>query len=330
MADAKISALSNLTGVAATDEIPMVDVSDTTQASSGSTKSPTAAEVAKYVQQTYQVGAAPSTPGAGVLAVFGESVGGRSMLSQIGPSGVDVNFQPHQGENRITRWSAIGNSTTVPVADGGLALSAQGTPTASNVALTNLYTSMKRLEYLITVASTTAVASWRQSNAQWCRGAAPKIGGFHYIQRWGPATGVSTTTSRAFVGMHTANAPGDTEPSTLTNMVGMGWDAADTNIQMMTNDGAGTATKVDLGASFPVPTVDRTKVYELAMFCPPNGTTITYSVTDLVTDAVASGTLTTDLPVATTFLAPKGAMSVGGTSSVIGICFMTLYLETDF
>jgi hypothetical protein len=111
----------------------------------------------------------------------------------------------------------------------------------------------------------------------------------------------------------------------------MGWDAADTNIQMMHNDGSGTATKIDLGASFPVPTVDRTSVYEVALFSPPGTTqSVGYRVTDLVSGAEASGTITTDLPTNSTLIAPHLYMSVGGTSSVIGVKIFGVYIETDY
>jgi Phage portal protein len=125
-------------------------------------------------------------------------------------------------------------------------------------------------------------------------------------------------------------APTDVEPSTITNSVGMGWDAADTSIQIM-HRGAGAVTKIDLGASFPVPTADRAKAYELALYAPP-GTPqyVGYEVTDLATGAVASGTITTNLPTTATLLAPRGWMSVGGASSVIGIALMGLYIETDY
>ena len=136
---------------------------------------------------------------------------------------------------------------------------------------------------------------------------------------WGPATGVATTTNRAFCGLtNSTAAPTDVEPSTILNQVGMGWDAADTNIQMM----------VDLGASFPVPTTDRTAVYKLELFS-PKGTTqsVQWRVTNLVSGAVAQGTATTDLPAATALLAPRVWMSVGGTSSVIGVALMSMYID---
>jgi hypothetical protein len=113
-------------------------------------------------------------------------------------------------------------------------------------------------------------------------------------------------------------------------MVGMGWDAADTNIQFMYR-GAGSVTKVDLGANFAVPTSDRSKLYELVMYSPPGTSqSVSYRVTDLITGTSTSGTVSSNLPTNSTFLAPRGWMSVGGTSSVIGIAFLSLYLETDY
>ena len=111
----------------------------------------------------------------------------------------------------------------------------------------------------------------------------------------------------------------------------MGYDAADTNIQFMHNDGSGTATKIDLGASFPKPNVDLTSVYEVALFAPPGTTqSLSYEVTNLVSGAVATGTITTDIPTAATLLNLYSYMSVGGTSSVIGFATMGLYIESDY
>jgi hypothetical protein len=112
----------------------------------------------------------------------------------------------------------------------------------------------------------------------------------------------------------------------------MGWDAADANIQFMHNNESGTATKIDLGANFVVPTSDRSNAYEINLYCPPGSATVYYEITNLTNGAVASGSVSTDLPAATTMLCPVNAqMSVGGTSSVIGISFMGLYFtsETD-
>lgn len=272
----------------------------------------------------------PTAPSADTVRVFGRKVGGRMMAAIKGPSGLDTSLQPHSGRNKIATWFPAGNGTVI-VANGAAALTAIGTATAANVATTNRHTYQKRLDYLVATAATTAVAGFRAAAAQWSVGApSAGNGGFHLICRFGPATGVATATNRCFVGMaNSVAAPTDVEPSSITNIVGVGWDAADTNIQIM-HRGAGAVTKIDTG--IPVPTVDRSKSYELALFSPP-GTTqqVGYEFTDLDEGGVVfSGVITTNLPTTSTLLAPRGWMSVGGTSSVIGLALMSLYLESDF
>lgn len=270
----------------------------------------------------------PAVPTTGVK-VFSRQVAGRRMPAFVGPSGLDSALQPLLGRNKLALWSPAGNSTTIS-ALGAAALTATGTETAANVATTNAHTWQKRLDYLVTTASATAVAGFRYAQLQWGRGNAAGRGGFHLIFRWGPATGVATSTNRCFVGMRGAtSAPTDVNPSTLTNIIGTGWDSADTNIQFMVNDGSGAATKIDLGASFPRPTADRTESYETALFCAPNGSEIFYEFTNLATGAVATGSVTTDIPAATQLLTPNCYMSVGGTSSVIGLTLMLGSIETD-
>jgi hypothetical protein len=265
------------------------------------------------------------------VALYGRSVGGRMMLRFCGPSGLSTIAQPHMARNKLSVWSPAGNSTTI-VALGAAALTATGTATAANVATTNRHTWMKRLEYLVTTAATTAVAGFRSTVNQFGRGASDGDGGFHFICQWGPATGVATASNRAFVGMSAnTNAPTDVQPSTLVDMIGMGWDSADENIQFFHNSSTGTATKVDTG--IPVPTEVRTKVYELVMFCPPNSSSVSWEIRDLdevPSGPAASGTVSTNLPSSTTLLSPRGYMSAGGTSSVIGIALMNLYIETDY
>lgn len=233
------------------------------------------------------------------------------------------------GDAPMTSWTPDGTSTTVTAIGAG-ALSATGALTGTAaIATTNAYTAARLVEHLVTVAATTAVAGWRYAANKWFMGNVANRGGFKVICRFGPATGVATTTNRCFVGMSANTAAAtDVEPNTLINMIGAGWGAADANIQIYRNDGTGVATAIDLGANFPVPTADRTKVYELRLSVPANSTTITYVFTDIDNPAQAvTGTLTTDIPAANTLLSPRGQMSVGGTSSVIGIALGILAIQ---
>lgn len=274
--------------------------------------------------------AVPSAPDTGYVALFGRSVGGRRLPAAMGPSGMDTPLNPHFGRNRIGMFLPPGNGGAVT--NVGIATAATGTATAAAVATTNLHSYMRRHEWLVTTASATAASGFRGNATQWTLGGpSAGLGGFHMILRWGPATGVTNGSHRAFAGMRGAtSAATDVNPSTLVNICGMGYDAADANIQFIHNSGSGGATKIDLGASFPKPNADRSAVYEIALFAPPGPTQVlSYEVTDLVSGAAATGNVTSNLPAATQLLTPWSMVSVGGVSSVVGIAVMGLYIESD-
>lgn len=68
----------------------------------------------------------------------------------------------------------------------------------------------------------------------------------------------------------------------------------------------------------------------IEMYAPPGTTqSLTYEITDLVSGAVATGTVSTNLPATSQLLGHYSYMSVGGTSSVVGLAFMKLTIESD-
>ncbi|MBC7738691.1 MAG: hypothetical protein H7245_16075, partial [Candidatus Saccharibacteria bacterium] len=270
-----------------------------------------------------------TAPAAGGVRLVGRAEAGRTLPAFLAQDGVVRDLYAALARTTPVIWKGQAGGSALAVFGAGTP-TAVGTATSATLATTNLFTMSPRLEYLVTVAAATAVAGFRGTTPMVAvGGTAAGIGGFHFVGRWGPATGVATTTCRAFFGMaNTTATPTDAEPSTTVSCAGMGWDAADANVQMMINDATGTCTKVDLGAAFPVPTTDRTAVYELALFSPRGLTqSLSWMVTDLVSGATANGTAITDLPTAASLLAPRGWMSVGGTSSVIGLSLKSLYLD---
>ena len=275
------------------------------------------------------VAASLTAPASGGTRLVGRADAGRTVPAFLSQDGIVRDLQTSMARNSPVIWKGQAGVASVTVI-GGAAPTVVGTATVASIATTNLHTMTPKLEYLVTTAAITAIAGFRGTALLVSvGGTAAALGGFHFVGRWGPSIGVSTTTNRAFFGLaNTTAAPTDVEPSTTVSCVAMGWDAADTNVQMMTNDGTGTCTKVDLGAAFPVPTTDRTALYELAMYSPKGVTqTVAWLVTDLVSGAIASGTITTDLPTTASLLAPRGWMSVGGTSSVIGLGLNSIYLD---
>lgn len=272
-----------------------------------------------------------TAPPADTVRMFGRKMGGRMLPAFEGPSGLDSSLQPHFARNKVSMWTATPSGTAGNAY--GFTVVSGGTGSAANVGTTSLFNSMRRMDYLVTTAATSAIAFFGQgpvANNFYFRGTA-NYGGFHMVMRFGGATGMATSTHRFYAGMTSITAnPTDTEPNTRSDLIGVGYGAADANWKLMHKTGSGTATEIDLGASFPRQSADRSKMYELALFCPPSGAGVFYEFTDLTTGAVAAGEITTNLPAMTTTLKPIVAASVGGTSSVIGVTVVSAYIETDY
>lgn len=274
----------------------------------------------------------PSAPAADNITLFTRKVGGRMLPGSIGPSGLDTTLASNLSRDKYNLVLPNGQGTVLTYI-GAVALTAVGTPTAKNWASTNLNTSMRGIDYLVSPANASAIAGFRGAQQQWQIGdnTDPNRGGFHFICRWGPATGCTDAAQRLFCGMRSLiGAPTDVNPSSYVNLMGMGLDSGDTKLSFMFNDASGTATKTDLGASFPRPTADYVKVYELDMFIPPNGTTLYWQVSELSAGVTASGSTATDLPANNLGLAPLCYHSAGGTSSVMGVTLYSLSIDTDF
>lgn len=249
----------------------------------------------------------------------------RGVLRVLDPDADPYTLQPHLAFNKRVEWHANGQNTTTFSNFSSAALNSTGTATAVAFTTSTRYGMIRKVEYLVTVASTTAVAGLRGSS-----GIVNLNSGFHFVGSSGPATGVTNASHRFFLGMIGSNsAPTDANPSAQTSAIGIGYDAADTEVQFMHNDASGTCTKVALGASFPKPSADRTNFYQLSLYAKPGGTTVYYWVTELTGGVVASGSVSTDLPASTQTILPVTWGSVGGVSSVVGIAMSHFYVETD-
>ena len=225
----------------------------------------------------------------------------------------------------------MATNTTGGTAHWGFQTTATGTVTAPTKSTTNRFQFANRWETLVTSASTTAVAGFRTNATTHGFGNASGMGGFYYNSVTGAATGLSNSNARYFSGFsNSVSAPTDVDPSTLTNIFGIGYDDTDANLQFMHNDASGTATKVDLGSNFAVTTSDRTNFYRLIMYAEPNTTTVYYKVIDMTDGDTYTGSVNTNLPSSTTFFGPYGYTSVGGSSAVTGFSIMSIEVFTDF
>jgi hypothetical protein len=270
--------------------------------------------------------AIPATPTTG-MKLWSRSLAGRRHLFATDPVGDSYPLQPHIARTRIGRWNPIGNATTAPLAEGIAVPTATGTATARNVATTNMLTAMRRLGY-VSASTAGSLAGPRLAAAQFWRGNAAGLGGFTLYCRFATSDAATVAGARMFVGLSsTVSGPTNVEPNTVNNTVGVGQLAASNNLQIITRD-AGTAQTIDLGASFPANTLS-VDVYELLLFCAPNGSSIGYRVERLNTGDVAEGTLSANLPVNTTLMGIQLWRSNNAAALAVGLDLIHLQIETD-
>lgn len=265
---------------------------------------------------------APAAPDAGSMMMYARSIGGRAMPAIVGPSGVTSALQPHIGRNRFLAWLPAGIAGTVNIIGGAAATSsATGRPIQQN----SLFTSMRRVGY-VTAASANANNNVRAHGPIWFLGAAPRLGGFHMMWRFGTATYAAD--GRVFIGLGANNSSyGPMSPSSMLNIIGIGYDPGDTSWSIYHNDGVGVPVKVPLGAGFPCNT-ESADVFDLSMFAAPGSASVLYTVTRLNDDTAVSGVLSADLP--NVLLQPHLNVTNGASGAVVAVDLMSMYIETDY
>jgi hypothetical protein len=274
----------------------------------------------------YDAATEPTPPAAGFMRLYSKDVAGRMVPKFVGPAGIDTRLQPALDGNGIE--IILPASSTAFAAVGCATWTAVGTVSHPALAAGSLRASTRRA--IVTSAATAASASeLRQAVTRCWRGDAAGQGGFFMSMRFGASSSVAG--QRLFCGLMSATGATSTsqDPAALTNVIGVGNAAADANLQVLTNDGTGTCTKVDLGASFPVPSGVNNALYELVLFAAPNAASVGWCVTRLDTGAVASGTISADLPAASTFLAPHLYINNNGVASAVVLEYFRYYLESD-
>lgn len=269
---------------------------------------------------------APAAPAAGKMVVFGKTIAGGALPAFIGPSGFNSALQPFLGRNKIVLYTPFGNATGV--SQIGIAVNASGTATARNVATTNLFTATRRHGYVTpTTANSRALIS---GGAQFFLSSVAGMGGFRYIARFGVSDASVVSGANMFVGLSASSGVATgAAVAASTNLIGMGIDAGDSNMQIFYNDASGAASKIDLGANFPANTTN-SDLYEIALFAPSGSAAgIYYQATRVNTGDTASAYLTTDIPAANQLMLPlmlRGNMSTG---LAVGLDIALLYIETD-
>lgn len=220
------------------------------------------------------------------------------------------------------------SGTTAPNVIGGTLTTANTLSAQQTIASANPWQATQRKRFQ---TSTTAgnASGMRTAYVQWFRGNAAGFGGFTFRAKFGQS--VNTTGAQLFIGLCAATGALAGDPSALVNMCGVGYDAGDAstgNWFFMRNDGTGTATRTDLGATNAVR--NTTHGYELFMYMAPNGSELFVRITNLHNGAeVLNTSYTTDLPAVNTGMAFSAQARNGALTSAVNIEVSTVYIESN-
>ena len=232
------------------------------------------------------------------------------------------------GSAEIARgYRAQHNSTTVlaeNIATGTL----QGTATAVAVSTTSIQTKKTRLKIGVSTPAASGICGYRSTSAFNIVGT-----GWKMAVAFGVSDTGFNTNARQFYGMTATTASlgisSTVTVESLLNIVGIGSDAADTNLQIFHNDATGTATKIDLGANFPANRTGSaaTDFFVFELYNPFNSMTVYYKVTSLENNVTLQGSITTNLPNDTTPITIQAVRTSGASSNACSFDISQLTLN---
>ncbi len=263
----------------------------------------------------------PPAPLRGSL-LYSRLRGQRNIPTVITPLGIPYEMLSYEGLRGTALAKPFPAAATLPGGYGfnGVAI---GTATIATIANTNIRTQTRRLNFA-SAAGAGSSAGWLNNTLMVWRGNAAKLGGFHLLARFAFLTMPATV--RFFCGLSGSTAAlSNADPSTQTNLVGVGFDVADANFQVLSTNNVPAATKVDTGFA-----QSTTELYELRVFCKANDTNVYVSLQALNAGTLFEATVTLTLPPSTQFLTPILWLNNGTTAAACAVDFVSTYLESDF
>ena len=208
-------------------------------------------------------------------------------------NGFTTGFMPQMTGGETYRGVSFNNNSTTLVTDGGVTTSASASNIAQSVASTNFATKSIRLRYYASIVQTGRYVGLRGSALLWY-----VTSGWKFVCDFNISDTAFGADCQQFYGMASSTADlgygtaSLIQLSTLTNLIGVGNEAGDTNLQIFYNDATGTCGKVDLGASFPANRTAgaiSTTIYSVTLYNPPASEVVWYEVINRETGAIARG-----------------------------------------
>lgn len=229
--------------------------------------------------------------------------------------GSTTEFIPKLKGNEVFRGVTFANNSTTITVSGGITNNLSGAQGANSVATTNYRTRQHTMRFEPSVVTTGNYCCMRNSALLWAIS-----GGFYFVGDFGISDQAYAVGTHNFWGLTDSIANlaigtiSNSQPSNLTNIIAVANDSGDANLQIMHNDSTGTATKIDLGSSFPSNRTAGsalTNMYLVELYNAPSSAEVKYRVTNKETGAVAQGTISTNLPTTGTLLAYQAGRSMG-------------------
>ena len=216
--------------------------------------------------------------------------------------------------NEVWRGSIFANNSTTLNTENIGAPSATASVLAQSVGTTDFHSKQIRLRYYQSVIASGHYCGVRGTALLWYVGA-----GFRFCCSFNVSDTVYSSGSRQFYGLAGQTTDlGYTDTinvASLTNIIGVGSESTDANLQFFYNDATGTASKIDLGSSFPANRTSgaiMTTFYEIQIVNQPNSNIVYYKVTNKETGVSVNGSVSTDLPATTQGLNYFASRCLGG------------------
>lgn len=274
----------------------------------------------------------PTPPPASHGLLYAKNIAGRIFPKWIGPTGVDYPLQAHVGFNNVAAWrgGASTQATTFAAIIGSMPYTSASPNAPSIPALAS--TSLRNQTYRSTMSTGTtsgAITYIRANALRFWRGNAAGLGGFFVSHRFA-LSGTLQTGLRCFVGIADSVAnPTNVDPTvnSAISRIGLAINANTGNWNFVHNVAGTAPTVIALGANFPV---NNTDLYEVSFFSAPNGSNIEYRIVNWSTNQQTTGSLTTNIPTNTTFMAPLVWITNNAQSANQTMDFISTYVETDY
>ena len=241
---------------------------------------------------------------------FPNASGTVALTSDIPNTSLIPNLTGHES----FRGVQYANNSTTETTFGGITIASTASTLARTADGTNFASKQIRKAFYASVVSSGRYTGTRGSALLFFLG-----GGFRYICDFYIADTAYAAGCRQFYGL--AGQTTDlgysdtTQVDSLVNIIGVGSDAADANLQIFHNDASGTATKIDLGVDFPANRTAgaaMTTMYSVTLYNADNSSNIIYRVSNNETGVAVEGTISTNLPLSTQGLNFYASRCMGG------------------